>query len=193
MESNDKKKEKEVDDFAFMVNYSKDDEDDVNPDETKESAVTPAKIEWILDSGCRKHLAGNPSLIGENAEDAGTRLVFADGTRSKSLRKGSVEMVLQVYNIVRHVTFNEVEYAPGFKRNLLSYVQLEKKGVRLQYEGDKRYLCNKQGTKFAEVLTRCDVMMVHGELNGALANAALVYSVVANQEHVTNAVHADTL
>jgi hypothetical protein len=40
---------------------------------------------------------------------------------------------------------------------------------------------------------RRDVLLVRGELSGALANAVMEYNVVHNQEHVSEAVHEDTL
>jgi hypothetical protein len=150
-------------------------------------------VEWILDSGCGRHLTGNSKLLGENAEVAGTQLVLSDGTRSQFLRKGTIEMVLQVGSAARHVKIEGVEYVPGFKRILLFYVALEKKGVRLVYDNERRYLCSPLGTKFAGVLAKGDVLVVLGELSGAFANAALVCSVVERQVHVSDVVHADTL
>ncbi len=102
-------------------------------------------------------------------------------------------MVIQVGTEARHIKVKCVESVPRFKRNLLSYVALEKKGVRLIYEGAKRYLCNKRGTKMAEVLTKGDVLVVIGDLSGTLANAQLVCSVVERHEHVSDVVHSDTL
>ncbi len=82
---------------------------------------------------------------------------------------------------------------PGFKKNLLSYVHLEKKGVRLSYEDNKRYLISKTGIKLAEVQSEGDVLVVRGELSGALANALLVCNIVDLQEHVSDSAHSDTL
>jgi hypothetical protein len=56
------------------------------------------------------------------------------------LRKGSIEMVTQVGVETRHLMVHDVEYLPGFKRNLLSYGVLEKKGVRLSYVGEQALL-----------------------------------------------------
>jgi hypothetical protein len=87
----------------------------------------------------------------------------------------------------------DVEYVPGFKRNLLSYVSLEKKDVRLAYENNKRFLVSRLGTKMAEVQAEGDVLIVCGELSGALANAVLVCNIVSSQEHISEAIHEDTL
>jgi hypothetical protein len=101
-------------------------------------------------------------------------------------------MVTQVKENVLHLNV-EVEYVPGFKRNLLSYVTLARKGVKMIYEGEKRYLVSRNGTKMVEVQAEGDVLVVRGKLSGALANATLVCNIVARQEHVSESVHADTL
>ncbi len=178
--------------FAFSVGYKA----KAKYTTTTESSANVAwhnSIEWILDSGCGRHLTGSPDLLGEDTDKAGTSLVLPDGTRTQSLRKGKIEMVTQVDQEARHIVVEDVEYVPGFKRNLLSYVSLEKKGVRLQYEGNKRYLVSKFGKKLAEVKSEGDVLIVRGVLSGALANAVLVHNVIADQDHVSEAVHEDTL
>lgn len=73
---------------------------------------------------------------------------------------------------------HDVEYVPGFKRNLLPYGVLEKKGVRLSYVGDKRYLVRQCGNKLAEDILEGGVLILHGELSGALANAVMVDNVL---------------
>jgi hypothetical protein len=68
-------------------------------------------------------------LTGQKiASEAGTPLVLPDGTRTTSLRKGSIEMTSQVGEKTRHLTVHDVEFVPGFKRNLLSLVVLKKRG-----------------------------------------------------------------
>ncbi len=76
---------------------------------------------------------------------------------------------------------------------MLSYVHLEKKGARLSYEDNKRFLMSKTGIKLAEVQSEGDVLVVRGELSGALANALLVCNNVDRQEHVSDSAHSDTL
>ncbi len=44
-----------------------------------------------------------------------------------------------------------------------------------------------------EVISEGDVLILRGELSGALANAAMVYNAVQCQEHVSEAVHEDKL
>jgi hypothetical protein len=132
-------------------------------------------------------------LIGGRAEQAGTPLVLPGGTKTKSLRKGSVEMSTQVGGKTRHLAVQDVEFVPDFKRNLLSLVVLEKKGIRYSFVGDEQHLVSRCGTEIAEVTSEGDILILRGDLSGALANAVMVHSVVQNQEHVGEAVHEDTL
>ncbi len=83
-------------------------------------------IEWILDSGCGRHLTGSPELLGEDADKTGTSLILPYVTRTGSLRKGNIEMVTQVGSDTRHIVVEDVEFVPGLKINLLPYVSLEK-------------------------------------------------------------------
>ncbi len=144
--------------------------------------IWPTTIEYILDSGCGRHLTGNPNLFGENTNAAGTSLISSDGTRSKSLRIATIEMVIQIGQERRHINVEDVASVPGFKRNMISSVHFEKKGVLLICEDDKHYLSSKSGIKLAEVQSEGDVLIVRGEVSGALANAILMCSVV--EEHV---------
>ncbi len=45
----------------------------------------------------------------------------------------------------------------------------------------------------AEVQAEGDVLIVRGELSGALANAVLVCNIVNGQEHVSETINEDTL
>ncbi len=173
--------------FALSVNHN----EVVKDEESKEGsahAVWPSRIEWILDSGCGRHLTGNPDLLGENAVKADNLLFLPNGTKSSPPGKGT-----KVGQETRHVVVEDVEFVPSFKRNLLSYVSLEKKGVRLRYEGGKRYLISRLGSKISEVHSEGDVLVVCKELSGALANAAMVCSMNESQDHVSEVVHEDTL
>ncbi len=129
-------------DFALSVSYQDEDKATDQP-----HGVWPRGIKCILYSGCGRHLTGSPDLLGEDTDKAGASLVLPDGTRTRSLRKGKIEMVTLVGHETCHLVVQDVEYVPGFKRNLLSYVSLDKKGVRLCYEEeDTGYLVSKLGT-----------------------------------------------
>jgi hypothetical protein len=49
-------------------------------------------IEWILDSGCDRHLTGNASLLSGDIATAGTSLLLPDETTVKSTKKGTVNL-----------------------------------------------------------------------------------------------------
>ena len=191
----DKKKDKKSnEDFVFSVVCGDETCTEVEVENCANTIEGENSIVWILDSGCSRNFTGNPRLLGPDAKGAETRLILPDGTRAKSTRRGSIAMTTEVKGIINRVTVENVEYVPGFKRNLLSYVNLERKGIRLVYEGNKRYLVRTAtDTKVAEVQSEGDILTVHGELSGAMANANLVCSVIESQEHVTEAAHEDTL
>ncbi len=90
------KKEDAKDTFALNVCSFGD-------DKNSRCDAWPPKFEWILDSGCGRHLTGCSDLLGENADEAGTSLVLPDGTKTKSLRKGSIEMTTQVGEKTLHL------------------------------------------------------------------------------------------
>jgi hypothetical protein len=160
-----RKIDKNVDEsFALNVSNIGDNEEDIAKDQAH--VVWPKSIEWILDSGCGRHLTGNPELFGDDTDKAGTSLLLPDRTKTRSSRKGNLEMVTQVGSEMRDIVVKDVEFVPVFNRNLLLYVSLEKKGVRLQYNNKRRYLVNKQGTKVAEVHSEGDIL-VYAENSGA--------------------------
>jgi hypothetical protein len=102
-------------------------------------------------------------------------------------------MTTQVGLKTLHLTVHEVEYVPRFKRNLLSLVALEKRGINYRRNDSERYLINQCGAKLAKVIPEGDVLILRGELSGALANAVMIHNVVQSQDHVSEAVHEDTL
>ncbi len=68
--------------------------------------------------------------------------------------------------VSNNLDISNVELVPGLTKNLLSYVRLERKGVRLIYEGKKRYLANSI-SKLAEVLESGKLLVVRFD-SGAL-------------------------
>ena len=104
-------------------------------------------------------MTGCSALLGKDASEASTPLVLPDGTRTKSLRKGSIEMTTQVGEKTRHLTVHDVEFVPGFKRNLLSWVVLEKRGIRYSYVGDERYVVSQCGTTLAKIISEGDFLI----------------------------------
>jgi hypothetical protein len=116
-------------------------------------------VEWILDSGCARHLTGSHSLLTSDISNAQTPLHLPDGSIVKSTMRGTVTMKSRIQNKTSTVDIANVELVPGLKKNLLSYVRLEQKGIRLIYEGKKRYLAN-EAAKLAEVHEAGDLLVV---------------------------------
>jgi hypothetical protein len=67
------------------------------------------------------------------------------------MKRGTVSIKSIVTGVSNNLDISIVEIVPGLTKNLLSYVRLERKGVRLIYEGKKHYLANST-SKLAEVL-----------------------------------------
>jgi hypothetical protein len=55
----------------------------------------PAVIEWVLDSGCGRHLTGSPELLGWDAKSASTPLYLPDGSKAHSTRVGDVALKME--------------------------------------------------------------------------------------------------
>jgi len=101
---------------------------------------TPVVVEWVLDSGCGRHLTGTPELLGSSVTSTNTSLYLPDGSKIQSTKIGDVSLKMETEEEQNNVMIKNVELVPGFQRNLLSYVRLEEKGIRLLYVGNKRYL-----------------------------------------------------
>ncbi len=129
-------------------------------------------IEWILDSGCGRHLTGNASLLSSDIATAATSLYLPDGSTVQSTKRGTVNMKTIVGVVPSNLRISDVELVPGLTKNLLSYVRLERKGIRLVYEGKQRYLAS-QTSKLAEVMESEKLLVVHFYLSSA-QNAALL-------------------
>ncbi len=85
---------KDKDSFAFSVGYDKDVVEE-GTSLTKED-VLHTKIEWILDSGCGRHLTGNASLFVNNTNAARTSLVLPYGTKATCMHKGNIQMITRI-------------------------------------------------------------------------------------------------
>jgi hypothetical protein len=82
----------------------------------------------------------------------------------------------------------DVELVPGLQKNLLSYVRLERKGVRLVYEAKKRYLANSI-SKLVEVFESGNLLLVRFDAN--LTRAGQICIILGEQYHP--GVHEDSL
>jgi hypothetical protein len=81
---------------------------------------------WYLDSGCSKHMTGDKTLFQELKEGRGGNITYGDGSKSKVIGKGSVQ-------IPGAPTSQEVLYVEGLKANLLSISQFCDQDLVVQF------------------------------------------------------------
>jgi hypothetical protein len=81
---------------------------------------------WYLDSGCSKHMTGDKTLLKEVHMGKGGRITYGDGSQSKVIRKG-------VIDIPGLETSQEALYVEGLKANLLSINQFCDNGLVVQF------------------------------------------------------------
>jgi hypothetical protein len=151
----------------------------------------PTAIEWVLDSGCGRHLTGSPELLGWDAKSASTPLYLPDGSIVHSTRVGDVALKMETEESENNVVVKNVELVSGFQRNLLSYVRLEEKGIRLLYVGNKRYLANKDNEELTEVHQSGNLLVVRALVSSAYSNAESICNAIAEHDH--GEAHADNL
>ncbi len=156
---------------------------DNSEDEGKERT-----IEWILDSGCGFHLTGNASLFSSDISSASTTLYLPDGSMVQSTKRGTDSLKSIVAGVSNNMDISNVELVPGLTKNLLSYVRLERKGVRLINEGKKCYLANST-SKLADVLESGNLLVVR--FDSGLSQADQICTLLAEQDHPD--VHEDSL
>jgi hypothetical protein len=81
---------------------------------------------WYLDSGCSKHMTGDKTLLKEVQMGKGGRITYGDGSQSKVIGKGTVD-------IPGLGTSQEVLYVEGLKANLLSISQFSDNDLVVQF------------------------------------------------------------
>jgi hypothetical protein len=71
----EKKEESDKQSFAYSMDCNEDVKDEECQEESP-NVVRPSRIEWVSDNGNGRHLAGNPTLLGEYTDKAGTLLAI---------------------------------------------------------------------------------------------------------------------
>jgi hypothetical protein len=164
----------------------------MNADEDSNGAQDCTEsMSWILDSGCSRNLVGRLDIL-TNVQESSLDLNLPNGSKIKATKRGEVKMKTYVNDEAIILTIKDVEYVPGLTKNLLSYGVLEKKGIRLHYEGARRYLI-KDRNKIAEVHLKGELLTINGKCLNKPSTSDLICNIVANQEPTTNDVHEDTL
>ena len=115
-----------------------------------ESTSGKSSVTWIVDSGCSKNLVGRPELL-TNVRETDVELQLPNGEKIRATRRGEVKMETRVEGETIKLTIQDVLYVPGLTKNLLSYGTLDRKNIRLTYQGSQRYLAT-NGIKLAEVI-----------------------------------------
>ena len=85
---------------------------------------------WILDSGCSRHMTGNPNMLNNVTYKEGGLVNFGDNS------KGYVIGIGNVGNSETPIITN-VLLVRNLKHNLLSISQLCDKGYKIKFEKDK--------------------------------------------------------
>jgi hypothetical protein len=121
----DEKKEKNWTLLIYdQVNELSDATTATSESENEEDEATTSTTEWILDSGCARHLIGSSNLLTSNISEAQTPLHLPDGSTVKSTKRGTVTIKSEILAQTNIVDIANVELVPGLKKNLLSYVRL---------------------------------------------------------------------
>ena len=103
-------------------------------DESDEDELVVAKVAytsidgsasnpWYFDSGCSRHMIGNPSVLSTYTEEASGKVTFGDGGKGRIKGKGNIECVDQP-------PLANVYYVEGLKANLISINQLCDDGLK---------------------------------------------------------------
>ena len=80
---------------------------------------------WYLDSGCSRHMTGDPTLLTKFVEKAGPSITFGDDSKGYTLGYGLISN--------EDVIIEDVSLVDGLKHNLLSVSQLCDKGLQVWF------------------------------------------------------------
>ena len=89
--------------------------------------------EWILDSGCSKHMTGNRELFTSYKEYDGGHVVFGSNLRGKVVGKGNI--------LHDNIKFLNVEHVSGLAYNLISIGQLCDKDLNVKFSKHESLIC----------------------------------------------------
>jgi hypothetical protein len=151
----------------------------------------PATIKWILDSGCSRNLVGQLGYLS-NAVDTEVSLHLPNGNTIKASKQGEVRMKTKVDGETITLTIKDVLYVPGLTSNLMSYGLLDRKDIRLSYQGKGRYLIRGRD-KLAEVKLVDELLTITGTCQANMKMAQVICNVIASQGETVTEPHEDTL
>src|SRR5450755_1321855 len=86
---------------------------------------------WLLDSGSQDHITNDLSALTDITPSCAV-IQCGNKSRSRAEYKGKATLHLNVDGEERLIELTNVQYIPGFATNLVSYMKLREKGVRLE-------------------------------------------------------------
>jgi hypothetical protein len=96
------------------------------------AASPPPEQVWVLDSGATNHITNDVTKMF-NVRAVGTSITFGNGSKAKATHIGEA----RVYTSHgRHITLQDVLYAPEAKTNLFSIPQATKNGAVIEFRRD---------------------------------------------------------
>ena len=89
-------------------------------------SVTPREDTWIIDSGASKHMTGQNKTLSKIEEKNSPQKVYLEDDYQYPIKGiGEASYKLDSGNPLK---MKEVLYVPGLKKNLISILDLDKKG-----------------------------------------------------------------
>ena len=98
---------------------------------TLSGSVTPREDTWLIDSGASKHMTGQNKTLSKLEEKSSPQKVSL-GDDYQYLIKGVGEASYKI-DSGNPLKMKDVLYVPGLKKNLLSILDLDKKGFRVAF------------------------------------------------------------
>ncbi|CAM8940784.1 unnamed protein product [Rhodiola kirilowii] len=92
---------------------------------------------WYFDSGCSRHMTGNPDFLTQVEKLKGKSVIFGDGIEGRVLGRGTL-------NVPGLPRFTEVILVEGLQVNLISISQLCDRENHVQFTQDKCVVQNNQ-------------------------------------------------
>jgi hypothetical protein len=110
----------------------------------------PQRQEWVLDSGCTRHMTYDRSHFVDFRRESG-KVTLANGKTLRVRGKGTVNVPIQG----KMIPIADVIYVPDIGFNLLSIAQLTARGITCEFVGDEAILS--RGGEVVATSTRKDM------------------------------------
>ena len=101
---------------------------------------------WIVDSGCAQHVCNNASRFVKMAKYHGPPLRSVDTSTAPS-GVGTVNVLCNVRGRKKWLVLDNVLYVPSAHANLISVLQLLKRGAKVEFSSQSASIRNKSNGK----------------------------------------------